>query len=308
MNRSIREIDNIDIDQTTISEAINGRITYYMYVETFDGLYTPIGIELPQGEGPFPLVLMASGNGGGAMRWLKENIRNRRYTMEKLLAQGIACGWIRYRAEVDLGYHEGGTLVRDSRQGGDMFNRSPLEYEDEIAIIEYLKTYQEIDESRIGLLGMSHAGEMILKITSEYQGICAAVASEPAAHEFLALTPDHTVTINNETQLRDIESMQMQSVDKVRARIDEKLALNRISSIETPIFIMGRDQDELQGIFRLSYDLLKESGKDVQWKSYEHDLHGYIYPLMGDDGKYIVDSVQEEAISDMLNFFNKYFN
>ena len=189
-----------------------------------------------------------------------------------------------------------------------MFNRSPLEFEDEISIIEAIKKYQEVDEDRVGLLGMSHGGEMILKLTSEYHGVCAAVASEPAAHEFLALTPDDSVSINPETQLRDIESMQMQSVNKVRNRIDMKIARERIASINTPLFIMGRDQDELQGIFRVSYDLLSEENKDVIWKSYNHDLHGYVYPLLGEDGNYIVNDVQEEAINDVISFFKKHFS
>ena len=110
-----------------------------------------------------------------------------------------------YRTEVELGYNDGGKLIRDQRQGREMFNRSPLEFEDEISIIEAIKKYQEVDEDRVGLLGMSHGGEMILKLTSEYHGVCAAVASEPAAHEFLALTPDDSVSINPETQLRDID-------------------------------------------------------------------------------------------------------
>ncbi len=181
------------------------------------------------------------------------------------------------------------------------------EYEDEISIIEAIKKYQEIDENKIGLLGMSHAGEMILKLTSEYHGVCAAVASEPAAHEFLALNPDDSVTINPETQLRNIESMQMQSVNKVRERIDMQVALQRINSIRTPLFIMGRDQDELQGIFRLSYELLAEQNKDVVWQSYDHDLHGFIFPLLGEDGNYVTNEVQELAIEDALSFFGKHF-
>ena len=169
---------------------------------------------------------------------LPENTKNiTPDTIDKLLEQGFACGWIRYRTEVELGYNDGGKLVKDRRQGREMFNRSPLEYEDEISIIEAIKKYQEVDEERIGLLGMSHGGEMILKLTSEYHGVRAAVASEPAAHEFLALNPDDSVSINPETQLRDIESMQMQSVSKVRKRINMEIALERINSIETPLFI-----------------------------------------------------------------------
>ena len=241
------------------------------------------------------------------MNWVIENSKNRRYTINKFLEQGYACGWIRYRTEVELGYNEGGKLIRDGRQGREMFNRSPLEYEDEISIIEAIKQYREIDENKIGLLGMSHAGEMILKLTSEYHGVCAAVASEPAAHEFLALNPDDSVTINPETQLRNIESMQMQSTNKVRKRINMQVALQRINSIKTPLFIMGRDQDELQGIFRLSYELLAEQNKNVVWQSYDHDLHGFIFPLLGEDGNYVTNKVQELAVKDVLSFFGKHF-
>ena len=304
----LRQSNSNQLEQPVMQMELDGHKTYLIYIETMDGLYTPIGLELPDGEGPFPVVLLASGNGGEGMKWVLENTKTRRYTIDKLLEQGFACGWIRYRTEVELGYNDGGKLVKDRRQGREMFNRSPLEYEDEISIIEAIKEYQEVDEERIGLLGMSHGGEMILKLTSEYHGVRAAVASEPAAHEFLALNPDDSVSINPETQLRDIESMQMQSVSKVRKRINMEIALERICSIETPLFIMGRNQDELQGIFRVSYDLLYEQKKEVIWKSYDHDLHGYVYPLLGKDGNYIVNDVQEEAINDVISFFKKHFS
>ena len=307
MRPSLKLADKSQVDQPVITKIINGHKTYLIYVETMDGLYTPLGLELPVGKGPFPVILLASGNGGEGMKWITENSKSRRYTINKFLEQGYACGWIRYRTEVELGYNDGGKLVRDERQGREMFNRSPLEYEDEISIVTAIKQYQEVDEDKIGLLGMSHAGEMILKLTSEYHGVCAAVASEPAAHEFLALKPDHSVTVNPETQLRDIESMQMQSTEKVRMLIDTKLAMQRIKSITTPLFIMGRDQDELQGIFRLSYELLSEQNKDVIWQSYDHDLHGFIFPLLGEDGIYMVDEVQEKAINDVLSFFKRHF-
>jgi len=38
-----------------------------MLVEMIDGLYAPIGLRKPPGSGPFPLILFASGNGGGGM-------------------------------------------------------------------------------------------------------------------------------------------------------------------------------------------------------------------------------------------------
>ncbi|HET9258853.1 MAG TPA: acyl-CoA thioester hydrolase/BAAT C-terminal domain-containing protein [Acidimicrobiia bacterium] len=278
-----------------------------MYVETWDGLYAPIGLRFPSGNGPFPVVLLASGNGGGGMGWIRDAVRTRGYIMERLLESGFACAWIRYRTEVELGYNLGGALVRDMRQGRGMFNRSPLEYEDEIAIVEYLKTRSDVDGERIGLIGSSHGGEMALKITSEYQGIAAAVANEPAAHEFLVLQTDSTVSVNEETGLRNIEEMQMSDVDYVLGRIDTAVALDRIATIDTPILVIGRDDDHLQGIFRSTYVLLEQAGKDVEWVSYDHPVHGFVFPFAGTDGRPEVDSVQEAAIDRIISFLSHRF-
>jgi dipeptidyl aminopeptidase/acylaminoacyl peptidase len=187
-----------------------------------------------------------------------------------------------------------------------MFNRSPLEYEDEIAIVEQLKADPRIDADRVGLIGMSHGGEMVLKLTSEYQGIAAAIASEPASHEFLALNPDNTAFVEPSTGMRNIEEMQMAETDKVRSRIDMDKATERISTIDTPILVMGREEDHLQGIFRTSYELLAEAGKPVEWVSWDHDLHGYVYPLRGPGGEYEVNEVQEKAIAGVLDYLDRH--
>lgn len=297
-----------DLEHVAITEPVAGSDVpvELMYIETWDGLYAPIGLRVPPGDGAHPLVLLASGNGGGGMAWIRDAVANRGYIMDRLLERGYACAWIRYRTEVELGYDQGGPLIRDMRQGRELFNRSPLEYEDEIAIVEYMKKLPRFDPDRIGLIGMSHGGEMVLKITSEYDGVAAAVASEPASHEFLALTPDDTAFVDPETGLRNIEEMQMAETDKVRARIDMEKAQARISTINTPILVMGREEDHLQGIFRVSYQLLEEAGKDVEWVSWDHPLHGYIYPLRGADGGYEVNDVQERAIAGVMDYLGRY--
>ncbi len=301
---------DLDPEHVVITEAVPGSSipVHLMYVETIDGLYAPIGIRKPPGDGPFAIVLLASGNGGGGMPWVRDAVANRGYIMERLLAAGHACAWLRYRSEVELGYHKGGRLVRDTRQGRDLFNRGPLEYEDEIAVIEYVKTLDYVDADRVGLVGMSHGGEMVLKIASEYQGAAVGVASEPAAHEFLALTPDETASVDEETHLRNIEEMQMEDPAKVLARIDVALARSRIATIDTPLMVMSRETDHLQGIFRVTYELLEEAGKDVEWVSYDHPLHGYLFPLRGEDGSYSVDEVQEAAIGGVIDYLGRYLS
>jgi hypothetical protein len=297
----------MDPENVVITEMLGGAECRLMYVEVWDGLYAPIGLRRPQGDQPVPLVLLASGNGGGGMAWVRDACANRGHIMDRLVEAGYACAWLRYRTEVELGYNLGGALVRDMRQGRELFNRSPLEYEDEIAVIEKMKELPFVDPDRIGLVGMSHGGEMVLKICSEYHGARVAVAAEPAAHEYLALTPDETAFVNEETRLRNIESMIMTDVDKVRARIDVETAAGRIAGIDTPILVMGRESDELQGIFRLSYELMSEAGKDVEWVSYDHPMHGYIYPVRGRDGEYQVDETQRQAIDTILAYLGRHF-
>jgi dienelactone hydrolase len=298
----------VDPERVELVEPVPGseRLVHLLYVETWDGLYAPIGLRIPAGPGPFPLVVLASGNGGGAMAWVRDAVGNRGYIMDALLDAGYACAWLRYRSEVELGYNNGGRLVRDQRQGGDMFNRAPLEYEDEIAVVEHLKTRPDIDADRVAHIGSSHGGEMALKITSEYQGLAAAVASEPAAHEFLALTPDETAPMSSETGLRNIENMQMAEAAKVRSRIDADLAMERISTIETPILVIGRETDHLQGIFRTTFELLEEAGKDADWVSFDHPFHGFVFPIRGDDGEYEVDETQREAITRIIAFLDRH--
>ncbi len=293
---------------TIATEAVRGSNipVRLMLCETIDGLYAPIGLRVPPGGGPFPLVLFASGNGGGGLAVIRDFTQNRSGTQEEFLRRGYAVAWLRYRAEVDYAYDRIGKLVEDRRQNRQLLNRGPLEYEDVIDIAEAVKRLPEIDAARLFYMGMSHGGEMALKIASEYRGFRAMIASEPAAHEFLRLRPDETAGINPETGLLNVERMLMREPAKVRARITEEVARARIAPIATPIFVQGRNSDELQGIFRVCYDLLAELGKEARWATYEHDVHGFVYVQRNSEGAYAPDAVQRQAVADSLGFFDGY--
>ena len=277
-----------------------------MYVEMIDGVYAPIGLRTPPGPGPFPLVLFASGNGGGGMAVVRDFTQNVSWTQEQFLKEGYAVAWLRYRAEVDYAYDKIGKLIEDKRQRRQLLNRGPLEYEDVISIVESMKTLPAIAAGKIGYMGMSHGGEMAFKIASEYHGVRAMIASEPAAHEFLRLKPDETAHINPATGLLDVESMLMRETGKVRTRITEDVAVARMLPITTPIFVQGRNGDELQGIFRVCYDLLVELKKNARWASYEHPEHGFVYVRRNEKGVYAPDAVQIQAVNDSLAFFDVY--
>ncbi len=47
-----------------------------MYVEMVDGAYIPVGLRKPAGAG-LPMVLFATGNGGGGMAMLREQCKTK---------------------------------------------------------------------------------------------------------------------------------------------------------------------------------------------------------------------------------------
>lgn len=295
-------------DRPFLVEDVGGsaRPAAYYLAESRDGLYVPYVVRIPADKGRFPFVFLAYGNGGGGIGWLRQWVHTRPYIMERLLAAGYACGWGRYRTEVDLGFNRGGSLTVDGRQGMEVMNRSPLEFEDEVAILEHVSRHPQVDAGNLAHIGVSHAGEMLFKLASRYPGMLrASVASEPANHEFLDLRLDDIAPVNTETGLRDIEEMQLQDPAWVRARINLPVARQRIAPIDVPILVMGRDGDHLQGIFRLSYELLEEAGKDAKWVSWDHPLHGYLFPL-ATDGTTAPDQVQEHAIDEVIAFLDRY--
>jgi dienelactone hydrolase len=306
MTDTISAAATLDPEHVAVTEPVKGSNipVRLMYVELVDGVYAPIGLRVPESKGPFPLVVFASGNGGGGMAWIRNATQNMSWTQEQFLAAGYAVAWLRYRAEVDYAYDKIGPLIEDKRQRRQLLNRGPLEYEDAIATIKYLKSLPFIAADRIGYMGMSHGGEMAFKIASEYDGIAAMVANEPASHEFLRLRPDATAHINPATGLLDVECMLMREVSKVRPRISEDVARARLVPIKTPIFVQGRNSDELQGIFRVCYDLLAELGKDAKWATYEHDVHGFVFVRRNREGVYAPDAVQTQAIGESIGFFD----
>lgn len=294
--------------EPVFAEEVEGsaRPAVYYLAESRDGLYVPYVVRTPASVGVFPFVFLAYGNGGGGMGWLRQWVHARPYIMERLLAAGYACGWGRYRTEVELGFNRGGPLMAAGRQGMEVLSRSPLEFEDEVAILGHVRGHPQVDGGSLGHIGVSHAGEMLFKLASRYPGLLrAGVASEPANHEFLDLRLDDAAPASTETGLRDIEDLQLQDPAWVRARANLPLARQRIAPIDVPMLVMGRDGDHLQGIFRVSYELLAEGGKDAGWVSWDHPLHGYLFPLA--DGETTgPDETQRRAIDGVIAFLDRY--
>ena len=61
-----------------------------IFVEMIDGVYSPIAMMKPAGNGPFPLVLLAHMNGGQGTQWIREWLRYGNWTPEQMVQAGYA--------------------------------------------------------------------------------------------------------------------------------------------------------------------------------------------------------------------------
>jgi dienelactone hydrolase len=296
---------------TVVSEPVMGSSIplELSYVETVDGMYAPVGVRKPAGNGPFPFVVFAHMNGGMGAQWIREWTQYGSWTLEQFLKAGYAVAWMRYRAEVGKDPVYGAALKEGMREGRQIFNRAPLEYDDAISIIKWVKTLPYADPERVGYVGLSHGGEMLMKITSEYHGLRAGIASEPASIDFLARRPmprDPNAPSVPETFRVNTPDMQKEAVERLRGQIDMAVAMERINAIQTPIRVQGRDRDHNQAVFRLNYELLKEANKEVAWASYDHDQHGFIFVRRNELGVYVPDPIQAQVIKDSIAYMNEH--
>jgi len=290
---------------TSVTEKIPGSdlSADIIYVEMNDGTYSPIAMMKPAGNGRFPLVVIAHMNGGGGTEWLREWLQYGNWTPEQLVKAGYAVAWMRYRGEVNNSY--GPALKETSRQGRQLFNRGPLEYDDAIAILKFAKTLPYVNPDRIGYLGLSHGGEMAFKIGSEYDGLRCMISVEPAAGEYLGVgrRPAGSPQIP-ETRMNVTQQMMDQELAETRARTNMTVAMERINRIKTPVLVMGRINDNNEPQFRLAYELAKEAGKQVEWKQYEHPEHGFVFVTRNAKGVYDPDPAQKQIVADTIAYFN----
>lgn len=272
-------------------------------VLTHDEIYVPIGVRKPEGDGPFPMILIGSGQGNDGIGKIDEYMDTTERLMTRLVERGYVAAFVSYRNEVPELYNDidRAELVADTISGGSRTLRSvpALDSDDHLAIIEHARALPYTNPNAIGAIGSSHSGEIIMKSATAGAGLAAAVPSEAAAFEYLAMDTSKAP--------RDAagEEMQLQDVDVARSIADKTRAMQRIRQVDIPLLVLGRDDDHLQGIFGLLYEWLTEAGKDATWASYDHPEHGYVL-LRPREGVPVPDDVQEQAFDLYMDFFDEH--
>ena len=272
------------------------------FVLTRDEIYVPVAVRKPTGAGPFPVIVMGRGDGRGGVPHVERQVERLAAMQDAMIGRGYAVVFVNYRNEIPHLYEDAAraeNLPDDvSGEGRTLKSAPTLDSDDLIAILRYLQTLPYVDRDAVGIVGVSHSGEMILKIAAETT-FAAGVAIEGASHEFLSVdTGPAAPRKGNEIQYQDIEV--------VRKHADKSRAMARIRRITAPILHIGRDADHLQGIFKLAHEWMQEAGKDSTWVSLDHPLHGYPFIYRQDDGSYQPDATQQQAFDLFMQFFDRH--
>ena len=271
-------------------------------VLTRDELYVPIGVRKPEGDGPFPLILIGSGQGRDGLLKIDEAMEDVEELMNRLVARGYAAAYLNFRNEIPELYNEitRPELLDDTVSGSDRRLQSAptLDSDDYLSIVEHVKALPYTDPQGIGAIGSSHSGEIILKGTALID-IGAGVPSEAAALEYLAI--DVNAAPRNAAGERDLND-----IERARSLADKDVAMARIKQSTTPLLILGRDHDHLQGVFELAYEWFVEAGRDVRWASFDHPEHGYSLLRQRPGGPPEPDDVQNEVFELYMSFFDEH--
>lgn len=273
------------------------------FVLTRDEIYVPIVVRKPAGTGPFPVIVMGRGAGRGGLPHIEKHVLQMVPMQDEMIARGYVVVFVNYRNEIPHLYQDKVRVknLADDMSGGEnrtLKSAPTLDSDDLIAILKYLQTLEYVDPDAIGVVGVSHSGEMILKIAAE-MSFAAGVAIEGASHEFLSVDTGPTAPRKgNEIQYQDIEV--------VRKNANKARAMERIRRIGTPILHIGREADHLQGIFKLAHEWMQEAGKDTTWVSLDHPVHGYPFMYRNEDGQYVPDPVQRKAFELFMDYFDRH--
>ena len=256
-------------------------------IYTDDGLYVPALVRQPAGEGPFPLVIVLHGGSGGlGIAYLADLMTNRGLVVERLLAEGFAVCVTEGRMEHEDAY------------GTDF--PGTLDHHDVITAFRYLRRQSFVDPHRIGVFGVSHGGELQMKLIAELGASsapelpAALVPIEPAVIEFFGLRYHG---VRKEANLQFHAPIGDDAIDLARS-------MARIAAIPPalPILVIGRDEDHMQGPFRKLHELLCRAGRNAHWASFSYPEHAYqLGPRRGPDG-YRPDAVTQATLDTAIAF------
>lgn len=231
-----------------------------------DGARLAFSLDLPQGRGPFPAIVLGHGSGKitrDQLRWMADRFVGMGFAVLRFDKRGAGESTGTY---VFVGY-------RDSEE---VF---PVLASDVTAGVRFLRTRPEIDTKRIGLAGMSQAGWIL------------PIAARQVEVAFLVLLSGPVCTVGEEWFYSEmVENDPSAAIADANRKMPEYMGPSGfdpvpvLQALNTPaLWLLGTDDRSIPIELTLqNLDKLKSAGRPFEWRTYAaagHDLT----PRMWDD-------------------------
>jgi len=238
------------------------------YIRAKDGVYVAAAIRKPEGDGPFPALIVFHGAPGGR-------------GMEQLVgwSRGDTGGpvWERFLQEGFV------VAVADYRGGPYSEMNTPsttgltTAIDDGMSVVEYVRQLPHVDPARVSVYGVSLGGNLAMYLAAKVPELNAVVTGAPAPIWFLGceLPADRS------------------ELDFTKLRADPETSRANILPIRAPILVQVGTVDSLRGLAKELHDQLVLHGRDVRLEIYQHGYHDFV---LGPQGQQRADLAQGEIL------------
>lgn len=297
------------------SETIGNRIVTEMQYASSDGKMIPCVLSMPQGNGPFPvLVTIHGGQGNRDLGYIRTMAapNNLSPTISAFNEQPWAILAISYRAG-----------------NGALFG---MEQDDVVAGIRFAKQLPKIDSHRVGVVGGSHGGHLAL-VAAEKMGkefLCVAAGSPWMTDPLVYMLGDanqpplsqvpakarEDLTLNGRRLLNGMQRGRRMSDPQIKEFLNQHSIEANAEKIVIPtLFLTSRGDDQAPHVLiEPMINKMQAAKKEVQVYTAEKSPHGFYWArtvsaardLRGEKSP---QEAEEEltARRTMIEFFTKQF-
>src|SRR5262245_37018060 len=221
------------------------------WIKANDGLYIAAAVRKPNGQGPFPAIVMFHGAPGG--RGMDQLVGGSRGdhggpAWERFLQEGYVVAVADYR---------GG----DWNQVNTPSPTLTTAIDDGITVVDYVQNLPYVKRSDVSVYGVSLGGNLAMFLASRVPALHAVVVGAPAPFWFLGI----------------------KSRDETKA--DPEVAKQNIAPIRMPVLIIVGTEDRLMPLGISLHDELAKQGKPVRMEIYEHGYHDFVLGNQGQERK-----------------------
>lgn len=228
-----------------------------MYIKTPDGLYVAATLRKPAGNGPFPTMVIFHGWPGGRgmeqlVNWSLGKCGGPLW--EGFLREGYVVVVGDYRGQIPSSEGPATTPPPEAKPSNSMAA-------DALALIHYVRTLPYVDNSRIGVYGVSLGGDVALHVAAR-TSIRALILGAPEALHFMAADFSRGPVMGDYTHA-------------ARPTIKPEIARANASAISNEILLLVGTKDRLMPVTLTLYEQLRAVSRKVELHIYRNGYHDF---------------------------------